>query len=598
MTPRPYQQAAHDAVIEWVRRNTAPCLIDAPTGSGKSHIVAHIAETLHRISGGKHILVLCPQKELVEQNHEKFMQQTGHPASIYSASVGQKCLQWPVVFGTPGTVKAVAERIAEHFCAIIIDEAHGLTPTVMGIIDKMQKNNPRLRVIGLTATPYRLGSGYIFSQWPDGKPVPEGTARDPYFLRCVYRIHAHELIAQGYLTPPVNGAIGGERYETMHMQTNNMGKFDSSEIDRAFVGRGRKTSAIIADVVERSRGRAAVMIFAATIQHAKECIDSLPPEISVLVTGDLPKRQREKIINDIKSQRYKYIVNVAVLTTGFDAPHIDTIALLRATESVGLLQQIVGRGLRIAPEKTECLILDYAENIERHCPDGDIFNPKIKAHRTGTSEHVPAICPLCATENEFSARPNEEGFDIDKNGYFVDLEGLRVPCEFGEGIPAHFGRRCMGVHRYAGGEWDRCSYRWTGKECPDCGADNDIAARYCNKCKSEIVDPNEKLRIEFRALKRDPIQMQTDTVSVLETIDTLSRSGNECLRVDIVTPHRRFSVWFVKDSDKKFLQKKYQTFLEYHAHGIQSVTYKKEQNGMYNIYAYNLETDEEKAGIT
>lgn len=160
---RDYQQAAHDAAINWVRKSTEPCVIEAATGAGKSHIIAAIAETLHKMSGGKHVLCLQPSSELVTQNREKFLS-TGKPASIFSSSAGGKCLRHPVVFGTPGTVKNAISRFGSRFALIIIDECHGITPTIIKIIDAIRLVNDKVRVIGLSATPYRLGV-VTFIQW-------------------------------------------------------------------------------------------------------------------------------------------------------------------------------------------------------------------------------------------------------------------------------------------------------------------------------------------------------------------------------------------------------------------------------------------------
>jgi DNA repair protein RadD len=161
MTLRPYQQKAHDAIINWVRKTTAPCMIEAATGAGKSHIIAAVAQTVHEISKGKHVLCLAPSAELVIQNSEKYGA-TGNPYSLFSASAGEKSLRNPVVFGTPITVKNKIKRFGSQFSLVIIDECHGLTPTIKGIIGSMMEQNPRLRVVGMTATPYRMNEGYIF----------------------------------------------------------------------------------------------------------------------------------------------------------------------------------------------------------------------------------------------------------------------------------------------------------------------------------------------------------------------------------------------------------------------------------------------------
>lgn len=592
---RPYQKAAFDASVSWLKKSIEPCLIDAATGAGKSHIIASIAEWLHNVSNGKHVLCLAPSAELVIQNREKYIA-TGRKASIFSASAGGKCLRNPVVFGTPGTVKNRVRRFGSRFCAVIVDEAHGITPTVKSIISSMKEQNKNLRVIGLTATPYRLGSGYIYRIDDEGNPVGDSACKDPYFTKLICRITPHELIEQNYLTKPIVGSINADHYDTLSMSLNGQGKFDKHEVDQAYHGHGRKTARIIADVVSQSKDRQGVMVFAATIRHAEECMASLPPGLSAMVTGATPKLERQKIISKFKAKEIKYIVNVSVLTTGFDAPHVDVIALLRATESVGLLQQIIGRGLRIDDGKDDCLILDYAENIDRHCPDGDLFNPDVKAsYNDSSGTQIKAKCEVCESYNLFSARLNLEGFDVDENGYFVDLQGERVKTQLGF-MPAHYGRRCGAYLPVSGGEMAQCSYRWTIKECPHCEAENDIAARYCFSCKGEIVDPNEKLLAEFKEMKRDPTRIQCDRVIDMVAMPTIARSGRECIKVDYTTEYRTFSCWYVKGIMGR-PKNRLDMFLNYTNEGKEkpeTVTYKKDSgSGMYETLAFNQSSDKE-----
>jgi DNA repair protein RadD len=591
---RPYQSEAHKAVMAWVRKSVDPCLVDAPTGSGKSHIISAIAGDLHAISGSKKVLCLAPSAELVTQNREKYLA-TGNPASIMSASAGANCMRHPVVFGTPGTVKNRIRAFGRDFCAVVLDEAHRITPTVKAIIERLKEQNPKLRVIGLSATPYRLGSGYIYEMNEDGQPMGEHACKDPYFTALVYSIQAKELIDNGYLTAPVIGEIGADNYETLGLEVNRMGNFNSAEVDKAFHGHGRKTSRIIADVVAKSRDRNGVMIFAATVQHAQECMASLPPGLSAIVTGATSKDDRRGILQRFKAKEIKYLVNVSVLTTGFDAPHVDVIAILRATESVSLLQQIIGRGLRIDDDKDDCLVLDYAENLERHCPDGDIFNPEIKAGMaSGESAYLEAECAECGTTNTFSARKNPDQFETDKYGYFVDLARQRIETDHGP-MPAHYGRRCQGLIK-RGATHVQCAHRWTSKECPHCGADNDIAARYCVECRGEIIDPNEKLRIEFKEFKKDPTRIQTDKVVSWETKPVVSRKGNECLVVTFQTEYRSFSVWYHPYVERGRLRAEYLQLMDATESGVEiphTVTYQKDgDSGFYRVFDFNRGPDE------
>ncbi len=598
MSLRPYQQAAVDAAVEWMKRSLAPACIEAATGAGKSHIIAEVARIIHGQTG-KRVLCLAPSAELITQNHGKYLA-SGHRASMFSASAGAKELRYSVVFGSPLTVKnrisAFCRSGNDGYALVVIDECHGLTPTVQGIIEEMRRGNPNLRVLGLTATPYRLGSGWIFREGPDGKINGEDTAREPYFAKCVYKVGARDLIDQGFLTKPVIGEINAEGYDTASLSLNSRGQFDADAVDRAYHGHGRKTAAIVADVVAKAADRQGVMFFAATVQHAKEVLASLPPQLSAIVTGETPKGERDSLIRRFKARELKYIVNVSVLTTGFDAPHVDLIAILRKTESVGLLQQIIGRGLRISPGKADCLILDYTTNLDDHCPDGDLFAPVVRAGKGGEGGgSVKACCPDCGYENAFTASPQYLECKLDVAGYALDLDGNQMQSEWGP-IPGHLGRRCMGlIQSGARGQYERCGYRWTFKPCPHCEAPNDIAARYCSECRGEIVDPNEKLRADFKAFKKDPTQWQTDEVLSMTCKEGVSAKGNKTVRVEWVTPYRQFSSWLMPEAAHTKGIAQWQAFdaaTDAGEYMPKTVTYRKDPaTGFFEIRAYNRTPD-------
>jgi DNA repair protein RadD len=595
MTLRPYQQAAHDAAWTHAKTSLDPCLIEAATGAGKSHIIAAIADTIHNATG-KRVLCLAPSAELVVQNREKFLA-TGNKASMFSASAGAKELRHSVVFGSPLTVKNRISRFKDGYAAVIVDEAHGITPTLRDIIAEMRVGNPMLRIVGMTATPYRMKTGYIFKVWPDEKVNDDDTASKPFFKKLVDRITAPELIDMGFLTPPKIGTPDAEGYATEDMQVNNRGQFDKADIDRAYHGQGRLTSGIVADVISQCRHRKGVLFFAATIQHAQEVMESLPPEMSRIVTGKTPKAERAEILRQFKAQQIKYLVNVAVLTTGFDAPHVDCIAILRKTESAGLWAQIVGRGLRLDDGKADCLVLDYTSNIDDHFPDGDIFDPKIETTINPPGQKMAVICPDCDFENEFSINRDYVDYKVDAAGYCLDLNGQQIQSEYGP-IAAHYGRRCIAEHKTGRlGVYERCTYRWTFQECPHCKAPNDITARYCCECKKEIVNPNEKLKLEFKLLKRTPTEVQTDEVINMTVTEGISAKGNKTMRSDFVTPYRSFSVWFLPDSP--FWQRR-DEWAKFHnetkALSIQpkTVTYQKDKDsGFYRLIALNRSADVE-----
>jgi DNA repair protein RadD len=558
MKARDYQQAAVDAAIDWMKKCIDPAVLDLATGAGKSFIIALIAKWLEE-NTGKKTLVLAPSKELVEQDREKYLS-TGLPASVYCASI-EKCLRHNVVFGTPQTVGNSIEKFGANFACVIIDEGDGITPTVKKIIEQIRQRNPKLRVLGLTATPYRLGTGYIYAYDQDGKPMHETECIDPFYQRLLYRVDAHELIERGFLTPPHADLDHVAGYDAEHLELNSRGQFNARDVEQVFEGKGRLTSFIVADIVQKSYARNGVIIFAATVAHAYEVMESLPKENSEIIHGNTSKSDRELIIERFKKRQFKYLVNVSVLTVGFDAPHVDVVAILRATESVRLLQQIIGRGLRLVDpstagdplsvetsEKSDCLVLDYAKNLERHCPDGDLFNPKITARKSaGESGGVSAVCPSCSFENDFTGRNNPDRFDIDINGYFVDLSGNRIKTDNGD-MPGHHGRRCFGTSIIKGVN-ERCGYRWSVKACGECEHENDITARYCEKCRAELVNPNDKLQIEFTKLKKDPYSATSDKVLSWKLQEWVSQAGNTTLRIDFTTEYRTFSIWYKQYQD-------------------------------------------------
>lgn len=548
LQPRFYQQDAHDAVITHWRASTLPVVVEAATGAGKSVIVAMLAKTLHDLSGGKRVLCLAPSAILTEQNHEKYLA-IGEKASIYSASIS-KSLRHQVIFATPLTFKKVARRLGGEFAGVIVDECHGITDSIKQIIEDMRQSAPTLRVCGLSATPYRLQTGFIFGVDPDGKALNESVARDPYFHQCVYSIGARMLLELGFLTPLRAGEINASKYETDGLKVQSNGQFSAATVKAAFEGWGRRTAAIVADVVAQTQDATGVMLFAATRQHAREIMASLHPDNSALIDGETPKGERETIVKNFKAGKFLYLVSVGTLTTGFDAPNVSHIAILRATESVSLLQQIMGRGMRLFDGKTECVVFDYAGNFEKHCPDGDLYAPQVKAaYQSEGGDPIEAVCESCSRVNMFSARPNDSGFLIDVNGYFADLTGERILTQNHRGeevpMPAHFGRRCQHSHLRTG---ERCDYYWSCKVCPVCDHANDIAARFCSGCKSELINPNDKLIEMHQAHKKDPTKPQTEEVLLITYARGVSRSGNDMITAEVTTPRRKFPIYLLENS--------------------------------------------------
>ncbi len=460
-TLRAYQQEAVDLTIQHFRQSNDSAVIVLPTGAGKSLVIAELA----KYARGK-VLVLAHVKELVEQNHKKFIE-SGINAGIYSAGLNQKETHYTVTFASIQSISRNLQALDSVYTLLVIDECHRLSDDedsqYVKTIAHLQKHNPNLKVLGLTATPYRMGLGWIYQYHYRGF-VRSDTSRP--FTRCIYELPLRYMIKKGYLTPPeiIDAAVS--QYDFSAITPNAFGQLPEKPVNALLSRCKRVTQAIIQQVETLAANRQGVMIFAATVLHAHEVASYLPSKETALITGETTQPIRDQAIQEFKQKRLKYLVNVSVLTTGFDAPHVDFIALLRPTQSVSLYQQIIGRGLRLSQGKTDCLIIDYAgNNFNLHHPE--VGEPKPDSE----SEPVQVFCPLCNFANIFWGKTDNEGQIIE-----------------------HFGRRCQQAEKSPNGNIIRCDYRFRFKSCTFCGAENDIAARQCHQCKEAITDPDDQLK--------------------------------------------------------------------------------------------------------
>jgi len=464
-TLRPYQQEAVDATLAHFRRHLEPAVIVLPTGAGKSLVIADLA----RIARGR-VLVLAHVKELVAQNHAKY-RALGLEADIFAAGLQRKESHGKVVFGSVQSVARNLEQFHGEFSLLIVDECHRIGEAddsqYQQILTHLRRANPKLRLLGLTATPYRLGKGWIYRYHYHGMVRGDEKA---LFRDCIYELPLRYMIKHGYLTPPERLDMPVVQYDFSRLQAQANGLFSEADLNRELKQQKRITPHIISQIVEFAAERRGVMIFAATVEHAKEVTALLPAEDAALITADTPGPARDALIEAFKHQQFRFLINVSVLTTGFDAPHVDLIAILRPTESVSLYQQIVGRGLRLSPGKTDCLILDYAGNPH------DLFTPEV-GNAKGKSDNVPVqvFCPSCGFANTFWGKTTADGAIIE-----------------------HFGRRCQGWFEDDDGHREQCDYRFRFKNCPQCNAENDIAARRCHQCNQVLVDPDDMLKAALK----------------------------------------------------------------------------------------------------
>lgn len=587
LKPRPYQKRAIDAAVTWMRRNTESCVLDLSMSAGKSIIAAFIANEMHKISGGKKVLVLCPNATLVKQNAEKYAMLSDE-YSIYSASIS-KSLRHSVVFATPLSFIGIVEKTNGEFCCVIVDEGDSITETVKQIISTLRDKNQFLRVCSMTGTPYRTGEGWIAEIDVDDSIIQE--VSNPYYKKIVERVTPRELIELGFATPPKVIDVS-EKYDTSKLKIGSGGGFSRADIDEAFVGQGRKTASIVEDIVNYSNAINArgVMIFAATIDHCKEIMDSLPNYNSGVINGEMGDNHNKKVIDDFRNQKIRYLVNVNMATVGFSVDHVDIIAILRATESSRLYQQILGRGMRLDPHKKEFLLLDYTDNIQKLFPSGDVFSPEIVAYGKKPQPKDKVLCPECNNVNEVTMRPNPEGLNWDEFGYYLDLTGeARVEID-GKPFPAHFSRRCSHIEIKGHNVFERCDYYWSYKECPKCEHKNDLTSRRCESCGHEMINPNDKLIAEFTAFKKDLSQVQTDDITFIRRKETKSKQGQPMLAMSFGTEFRIVQAFFSAKVQRKF----YDLFLNDPTYSPKTITYKKSSSGYMHIYDFNRESDKAK----
>ena len=225
-----------------------------------------------------------------------------------------------------------------------------------------------------------------------------------------------------------------------------------------------------------------------------------------------------------------------------------------------------------------------------------MFSPTVRA--TGGKEGgggLTCLCPECGYENSFSAKIDCLDYVKDEAGYCMDVFGEQIMTDFGP-MPGHHGRRCFGMVKVSRDDWDRCSYRYTGKDCPSCGEKNDIAARYCyvKECRAEIVDPHKALELEFKQYKKDVNQLQTDRVVSVEYKPSVSRAGNDTIRADWRTEYRHFSTWFTINAKHPQAIRDYEMFKNATADGNETpdtISYRKEGE-FFRIYGYGEPPDE------
>lgn len=449
---RNYQKIAVQECWNALIKDDSPVLLMASVGAGKSLMLADILLRMHRT--GKHALCLVNNAQLVRNNCETFNLQGGE-SSIYCAALKSKDHSKSIIFGTPQTILNGInknEAIAKiQFNLIIVDEAHSINylnngSCFMRILRHYKTEYPAMRVLGATGTNFRYKGFSIVGD-------------ECLFKTQVGNISTEYLINNEFLVNPEFKIDERLIIDFSKLKLRQNGKFNEKELGAVINQSHEVTKAICKQIIHvlSEQNRSGVFIFATNKSHAHEILSYLPKNESALILGETKEDERTRIIEESRQGKIKYLVNISIISVGIDIPSFDTVAYMRPTESLVLLVQTMGRALRLSTEtgKKNALVLDFAGNIERHRDwDNPILLDALKELEKD-KEHV-IECPSCHAMNTEHAR------------------------------------RCIG-----GINLQRCDYYFEFKDCPNskCGVKNDITARVCRICNSELINPDDKLNL-------------------------------------------------------------------------------------------------------
>lgn len=359
--PRPYQEEALTALNEHLStKENNPCVV-IPTGGGKSILMAWAIQRWKLDYPPLRVCILAHRQELVKQNSEEMTDSwPGADVGVYSAGLRRKDTGHSILYAGIDSVYKLGGTL-EPFDVVIVDEAHRIPARNEGKYRQFLKmaylNNPNLRVIGFTATPYRMNCGSICH-------------KDHVLNEVCYEANVADLIAQGYLCK-LRSKLGHVQPNLADVRRNSGGDYIVNSLAQA-VDKPDVVSEAINETVKiiKAEDRRSSVFFCVDVEHCKRVSKELRLYgiEAPYITANTPKRERHRVAEDFKRGRYRALCNVNVYTEGFNAKMVDCIALLRPTLSKGLYVQMVGRGLRVHPDKDNCLALDFAHCIDEHGP--------------------------------------------------------------------------------------------------------------------------------------------------------------------------------------------------------------------------------------
>lgn len=367
-TLRDYQAEGIDALLHHLAIPQCNPLVVHPTGAGKSVFQAGFISRVLSHWPTERFLLVTHVKELLQQNASKISALLpGVGVGFYSAGLGKKETGYQITIAGIQSVYRHAHRMGD-ISIVIVDEAHLVSKTKESMYQKffteLRKFCPHVRVVGMTATPYRLDSG----------PLIEGSNR--IFTHIAHNVTMKEMIQKGYLAPLVSAKTKAKA-NTSGVRIQG-GEYNAEDLEAA-LNVEELTNKAIDEALVLAADRVSWIVFCVGVDHAKSVNDALLARgvASAVVTGETMPLERARHLADFKAHKLRALVSVGVLTTGFDAPSVDALLCLRPTKSPGLWVQIAGRGTRLHPGKQNCLVLDYTDNTREHGPvdlitvDGD-----------------------------------------------------------------------------------------------------------------------------------------------------------------------------------------------------------------------------------
>lgn len=390
---RDYQRKAVDDIFaSFSKEGENPCVV-AGTGSGKSIMIATFLKEATTYWPDCSFLMLTHQKELIEQDVKALLSiEPSLDIGVYSASLKRKELGHHITFASIQSIFTERENTSLSFDVILVDECHLINNADEGRYQEFFSHFPGVRIVGFTATPFRMGQGRLVE---DGK----------IFTSYISTIGVLELQKQGYLSRLTTKATATKLdIEDVKIIANEYAK---GELDAA-VNRYETNKAVAEEISKKVKyyNRFHVIVFCTSVEHARNISDLLNEQgiSAVSIEGSMSKKERENTLSLFTTGEVRAITNCNLLTTGFNYPAIDCVVLIRPTRSTGLYLQMVGRGIRISPEtgKENCLLLDFGENVVNHGPIG---NPRVNAmpRKKGEGLSPVKVCPQCLEVMERSA---------------------------------------------------------------------------------------------------------------------------------------------------------------------------------------------------